>query len=73
MPYAVDNQMFLRQRANDTVMIAEVRQSLDVTPEQKMILYAGKLQRRKNPHHLLEALKTISHNAATPTNVGFRR
>ena len=64
MPYAVDNQMFL-QRASNTI-IAEVRQSLDVTPEQKMILYAGKLQRRKNPHHLLEALKTISHNAATP-------
>ena len=52
-------------------MIAEVRQSLDVAPEQKMILYAGKLQRRKNPHHLLEALKTISHNAATPAVLVF--
>ena len=69
MPYAVDNQMFL-QRASNTI-IAEVRQSLDVTPEQKMILYAGKLQRRKNPHHLLEALKTISHNAATPAVLVF--
>ena len=62
MPYAVDNHAF-RQRANDT-MIAEVRQSLDVAPEQKIILYAGKLQRRKNPHHLLEALKTVSHVGA---------
>ena len=62
MPYAVDNHAF-RQRANDT-MIADVRQSLGMAPEQKMILYAGKLQRRKNPHHLLEAFKTVSHVAA---------
>jgi glycosyltransferase involved in cell wall biosynthesis len=52
-------------------MAAEVRRSLGVTPEQKLILYAGKLQQRKNPHHLLEALKTVSHDAAVPPVLVF--
>ncbi len=69
MPYAVDNQAF-SQRKNDT-MVAEVRQSLGVAPDQKLILYAGKLQRRKNPHHLIDVLDVVSHGAAVPPILVF--
>lgn len=61
MPYAVDNARFADQAARAD--LAGLRRDLGLSDACPVILYAGKLMRRKHPHTLLEAWK----KAAWPT------
>jgi len=54
-PYAVDNDFFAK--GANTEAIFELKNSIGLTPEQKIILFAGKQTRRKRPDILLEAWK----------------
>ena len=55
MPYAVDNDFFARNAA--VTDIAALRVRLGLPPDRPIVLFAGKLQRRKHPHTLLAAWK----------------
>ena len=54
MPYAVDNAAFAGADAKD---LAALRGSLGLEAERPVVLYAGKLMRRKHPDTLLRAWK----------------
>ncbi|MBR9973698.1 glycosyltransferase family 4 protein [Magnetospirillum sulfuroxidans] len=54
VPYAVDNDFFAAQA--DT---ASLRRELGIEPEQRVILYAGKFQRRKHPEQVVAAWKSL--------------
>ncbi|CDL00608.1 putative glycosyltransferase [Magnetospirillum gryphiswaldense MSR-1 v2] len=57
MPYAVDNAFFAAHAAQaDT---ASLRHELGIEPEQQVILYAGKFQRRKHPEQVVAAWKSL--------------
>lgn len=63
MPYAVDNDFF-RQECERAAQKQDVlRRELDVDANAPVILFAGKLQRRKHPGTLLEAFLNIDHAA----------
>lgn len=65
MPYAVDNDVFLRRSTEvDTVAM---RRRLNLPPSGPIILYAGKLIRRKHPHTLLRAWKEAAWKECRPT------
>ena len=51
-PHAIDNERFAIPR---TAEVAALRQSLNIAPEDIVILFAGKLEPKKNPELLLEA------------------
>jgi glycosyltransferase involved in cell wall biosynthesis len=53
MPYAVDNGFFATKAAETDPQA--LRASLGLPPDRPMVLYAGKLMRRKHPHTLLAA------------------
>ncbi|MEO7029707.1 MAG: glycosyltransferase family 4 protein, partial [Acidobacteriaceae bacterium] len=55
MPYAVDNAWFARQAAEAAPHQAALRASLQLEPNRPVILFASKLQQRKNCDHLIEA------------------
>jgi glycosyltransferase involved in cell wall biosynthesis len=52
MPYAVDNDFFARHAAGDPLAL---RDRLGLPRGRSIVLFAGKLMRRKHPHTLLEA------------------
>jgi len=60
VPYAVDNAAFQNTSTADEAN--DLRQSFGVAPTQKLILFAGKFQQRKNPDHLIEAVNMIGQN-----------
>ena len=62
MPYSVDNGFF--QRLSDAASFErkELRKKLGLDSKSPVILFAGKLQERKNPHILLEAFCKLSHS-----------
>jgi glycosyltransferase involved in cell wall biosynthesis len=60
MPYAVDN-VFFQARATEFATRREaLRDELGLAPGRPVILYAGKLSRRKGPSDLLEAYMRLS-------------
>lgn len=61
MPYAVDNEAFAR---SDEDLQNRLRLELGLEPDRLVVLFAGKLLRRKNPVLLLEAMQRINHEAA---------
>lgn len=67
VPYAIDNPFFA-SRAAETDKAA-LRHQLGLPPEGQVILYAGKLSPRKNPHILLEAWKHCTWTGARPSLV----
>jgi len=69
MPYAVDNAAF--QNSSSQNDAAVLRQSLDLAEGQKLILYAGKLQRRKNPALLLEAVRHLQQEQTNGPKLVF--
>jgi glycosyltransferase involved in cell wall biosynthesis len=58
MPYAVDNDFFASRATSEAA--AEVRARHGLSPDRKIVLYAGKLTRRKHPEHLLQAWRQAS-------------
>ena len=53
MPYAVDNEFFAERATAEEA--AKVRARHGISPTRKIVLYAGKLTRRKHPEHVLQA------------------
>lgn len=67
VPYAIDNERF---RPRDPGWDAlQVRQSLDLEPDRPIILYCGKLSKRKCPEQLIEAWKNARWDCPTPALV----
>jgi glycosyltransferase involved in cell wall biosynthesis len=63
-PHSIDTVRFAAERASHENLAAQWRQELGVGPEAIVILFAGKLQPKKNPGLLLDAfgsLKDGSH------------
>ena len=63
-PHSIDTVRFAAEPARQEEIAMELRRKLGLTPEAMVILYAGKLQPKKNPGLLLDAfaaLKDGSH------------
>lgn len=58
MPYAVDNDFF--DDLADPAGVPETKRDLGLDPEQPVILFAGKLNRRKKPEVLLQAWRKLT-------------
>ncbi len=58
MPYAVDNEYFAERVTPDAV--AEVKLRHHISPNRKILLYAGKLTARKHADHLLAAWRSAA-------------
>lgn len=64
MPYAVDNAYFAaRAKVADA---APLRAELQLSPHRPIILFASKLQQRKNADHLLEAYHRLCSSTKAP-------
>lgn len=61
MPYAVDNDFFRARAAEAATRREAFRASLNLVPGRPVILFAGKLQRRKHPLTLIEAFQGLDH------------
>lgn len=59
MPYAVDNEFFQKKSEEAVAGREELLAELKLEPGRKVILFASKLQERKNCDHLLEAYKNL--------------
>jgi glycosyltransferase involved in cell wall biosynthesis len=67
MPYAVDNDFFQRRAMEAAARQNELRSELGIEPGRPVILFASKLQERKNADHLVEAYKRLlSRSASRP-------
>jgi glycosyltransferase involved in cell wall biosynthesis len=67
MPYAVDNSYFAQLAAGAAPRQPALRAELNLDPRRPVILFASKLQTRKNAAHLVEAYRAFiaSQTAAT--------
>ena len=62
MPYAVDNEYFKNKSDYFRKLSSNIKKSLDIQENSKIILYASKLTRRKNSLDLLLAYKNLIEN-----------
>jgi glycosyltransferase involved in cell wall biosynthesis len=62
-PHSVDTVRFGGDCAQHENLAAQWRQELGISPEAIVILFAGKLQHKKNPHLLLHAFNTLGDDA----------
>ncbi len=69
MPYAIDNDTFVRR--SDAAECAEqsLRDELEIEEDRKVILFAAKLIPRKRADLLIEAVSLLAENAAPPVLV----
>ena len=67
MPYAVDNQYFARLAQSSATRQAELRSEFGIPPGRPVILFASKLQARKQADHLLEAYRLLLGNPSSPS------
>ena len=61
-PHAIDNERFAQDRKAESIAL---RQSLGIHKEDMLILFAGKLEPKKNPELLLEAFVQLSNEQGT--------
>ena len=59
VPYAVDNERFYRDSRMDAQERRRRREAVGIDPDRVVLLFAGKLIDRKNPVHLLEAVRRM--------------
>ncbi len=64
MPYAVNNEYFAQRAEAAAPREQELRAELGLDPERPVILFASKLQARKNADHLLEAYRRFIEGRA---------
>lgn len=62
-PHSVDTVRFAADSAGHEHRAAEWRHHLGIGPEAVVILFAGKLQRKKNPGLLLDAFRTLKNGS----------
>ncbi len=67
LPYAVDNEFFAQRTQAALSRLPVLRAELDLDPKRPVILYASKLQTRKNANHLVEAYSHLLRRAQTYT------
>ncbi|RZK39362.1 MAG: glycosyltransferase, partial [Pedobacter sp.] len=60
-PHAIDNERFARDRSEEALTI---RKSLGISTDEILILFAGKLERKKNPELLLEGFIELCTSVA---------
>jgi glycosyltransferase involved in cell wall biosynthesis len=58
-PHSVDTARFAADSVGHEKLAAQWRRKLGIAPEALVILFAGKLQPKKNPHLLLDAFNTL--------------
>lgn len=63
MPYTVDNEFFQREIERAAAKRETFRRELGIDSGSPVILYSGKLQRRKHPVTLLKAFLKLDHGA----------
>lgn len=63
MPYAVDNDRFDAAAKRAAAERSRLREQLDLQPGRPVVLFAGKLQPRKNPAVLIDAMRAMDRNA----------
>jgi glycosyltransferase involved in cell wall biosynthesis len=56
-PHAIDNDRFVTDNSNRAL---EIRQSLNISADDVLILFAGKLEQKKSPQLLLKAFLTLN-------------
>jgi glycosyltransferase involved in cell wall biosynthesis len=66
MPYTVDNDFFARKAAEAAPRQAELRTSLHLAPDRPVILFASKLQPRKNCMDLILAYRQLLESRPNP-------
>jgi glycosyltransferase involved in cell wall biosynthesis len=59
MPYAIDNERFFRASRMSAARRAELRKEMGIDPARVVILFSGKLIKRKNPLHVLQAYERM--------------
>lgn len=59
VPYAVDNERFHRDSRMNEAERRNRREALGIDPNRVVLLFAGKLIDRKNPVHLLDAVRRM--------------
>ena len=69
-PHSVDDSLFDPNRSDHRAAAEKLRRELDLPPDRKVILYAGKFVSAKQPLELLRAFTTQNDNAATLLFVG---
>ena len=62
MPYVVDNNFFRTRAVAAAVSRELLRARIGIEPDQPVILFAGKLQQRKNPLVLIEAFHKLDRS-----------
>ncbi len=66
-PHAIDNDRFTNYPDAET-KAHEWRTELGIKPEEKVILFAGKLEAKKNPVLLLKAIQKLNHSTPITQN-----
>jgi glycosyltransferase involved in cell wall biosynthesis len=66
VPYAVDNAFFGRKASDALPHVPALRAELGLLEDKPVILYAGKLMRRKNPVLLVEAYAALCRDRSQP-------
>ena len=66
-PHAVENDRFAEQKAAEA---AELRKSLGIPPTDILVLFAGKLEPKKNPMALINAFTQLNQNGVQLLFVG---
>lgn len=69
MPYAIDNQAFADRAEAARPGRDQLKQSLGIAPGQKVVLFAGKFQRRKRADLLVQAVDHLSVDGDKPALV----
>ena len=69
-PHCVDNERFLSQAQAATQSALEWKRELGIDPSRKVILFAGKFERKKRPDDLIEAFKQAALKNVTLVLVG---
>lgn len=59
-PHAVDNERFSRQDDAVVQRAVQFRQQLGITEQAPVVLFAGKLEPKKNPFYLLQLARVLS-------------
>jgi glycosyltransferase involved in cell wall biosynthesis len=60
-PHAIDNQRFSQPEENYVASAGAWREKLGIRPEERVLLFAGKLEPKKNPRFILQLAERIGN------------